>query len=850
LRRCRQSILFAVAVVAAPCGANNGAVLAVVQKYCLACHNATVTSGDLNLEALSTANTAANTFDQNRDIWERIAAKLKTGQMPPAGVPRPPEPDLLAVTRWLDAEFARQDRSVKQEAGRVTARRLNRAEYSNTLRDLLGVDIQPAANFPVDESAFGFDNNADALNLSPALLGKYLHEAEIAVRTALFGPEPTQPSVVHYSFPVRINLSRGQASLPKDLSGYDQSGLSLVYAGHTMHRFPADGEYSFRLVLNGHRPNQSEPAHPALFIDGKMIHAFEVDATDLEGQIVETRAPVTAGEHLVSASYLKVFHGLPPDYHGPEPSTRPPVPLLSHNARGALSPEDIETLRKYGTKIKTDAIEKRLDNRFESVDIGGPFGGPAAGPTAGPTNRAAHASVESLRKIYVCGQPGAKGSITDACARAIVTDFASRAFRRPATPKEADSFLAFFSLAQKNGDGPEEGIATALEAILVSPRFLYRIEQDRPAAAGQNAAPVSDYELASRLSYFLWSSMPDAELLRLAGQRQLNHPATLAAQVRRMLKDGKSDALVENFAGQWLQFRNIDVVRPDVERFPDFDESLRRSMRRETQFFVANMVRQDAGVLDFLDANYTFVDERLARFYGIPGVTGPDFRKVDIGGTRRGGGILSQASILTLSSYSTRTSPVLRGKWILDNLLNAPPPPPPPGVPALDDTKAGKSASLRQEMEEHRRNAVCASCHSRMDPLGFGLENFNAIGQWREDDGKFPVDASGTLPGGGWFRGPAELKSLLKADRDAFVNGLAEKLLVYALGRGLERYDRPALAAITTRLAGADYRFSELVLGIVNSVPFRMRQAGESRFATARRATVRLATARVGETSK
>jgi hypothetical protein len=338
---------------------------------------------------------------------------------------------------------------------------------------------------------------------------------------------------------------------------------------------------------------------------------------------------------------------------------------------------------------------------------------------------------------------------------------------------------------------------------------------------------VGDYELASRLSYFLWSSMPDVELLRLAGQKQLSRPATLAAQVRRMLKDAKSDALVENFAGQWLQFRNIDVVRPDVERFPDFDDSLRRSMRRETQLFVANMVRQDASVLDLLDANYTFADERLARFYGIPGVTGPEFRKVDVGGTRRGGGILSQASILTLSSYSTRTSPVLRGKWILENLLNDPPPPPPPSVPVLDDTKVGKSSSLRQELEEHRKNAVCASCHMRMDPLGFGLENFNAIGAWREDDGKFPVDASGTLPGGRSFHGPAELKSLLKADRDAFVNGLAEKLLIYALGRGLERYDRPALAVITAKLPAADYRFSQLVLGIVNSVPFQMRQARE-----------------------
>lgn len=809
-----MSVLFAAAVITTPCAADEGAVFGFLQKNCVGCHSASVTSGDLNLAALH----GSKTFDANRDVWERVAGKLKTGQMPPPGVPRPPEADLLAVTGFLDAEFARQDRSIKPEAGRVTARRLNRAEYSNTLRDLLGIHIQPAANFPADESAFGFDNNADALNLSPVLLEKYLHEAESAVHTALFGPEQMKPSVVHYSFPVRINLTRGQTGLPKDLSNYDFTGLSLVYAGHTMHRFPVDGEYSFRLVLNGHRPNQSEPAHPALFLDGKLFHEFEVDATDLEGQLVETRARVTAGDHLVSASYLKVYHGLPPSYNGPDPSKRPPVALLSNNGRGALSPEDIETLRKFGTKIKTDSVEKRLDNRFESIDIGGPF------------SQATSVSAESLRKVYVCSQR------TDGCARTIVRDFATRAFRRPATSQETDSFLAFFSLARKNGDSFEEGIATALEAVLVSPRFLYRIEQDRTAVAGQDSAPVNDYELASRLSYFLWSSMPDEELLRLAGQKQLSKPSILAAQVRRMLLDPKSDALVENFAGQWLQFRNIDVVRPDVERFPEFDESLRHSMRRETQLFVANIVRQDSSILDFLDADYTFVDERLARFYGLSGVTGPEFRKVEISGTKRGGGILSQASILTLSSYSTRTSPVLRGKWILDNLLNAPPPPPPPSVPALDDTKVGQSVSLRQEMEEHRKNAVCASCHSRMDPLGFGLENFNAIGAWRDDDGKFPVDASGTLPGGRSFQGPVELKKLLKADQNAFVDGMAEKLLTYALGRGLERYDRPALAAIIAKLPAAGYRFSQLVLGIVNSVPFQMRDvpardAGEARLA-------------------
>src|SRR6266702_4355766 len=322
-----------------------------------------------------------------------------------------------------------------------------------------------------------------------------------------------------------------------------------------------------------------------------------------------------------------------------------------------------------------------------------------------------------------------------------VSRFACRAFRRPATPQEVDQLLGFFALARKQGDSFEEGIATALQAVLVSPNFLYRMERDQPPPPGQSSVPVSQYELASRLSYFLWSSMPDAELLRAAAQGSLRRPPVLTAQVKRMLHDAKSFALVENFAGQWLQFKNIDVVRPDLQRFPEFDDGLRLAMRRETELFIDNIIRNDGSVMELLDANYTFLNERLARFYGIAGVTGPDFRRVDVSGTPRGGGILAQASVLTVSSYSTRTSPVLRGKWILENLLNAPPPAPPADVPPLDDSKAGQSGTLRQQMEEHRKNPACASCHASMDPLGFGLENFNAIGAWRTEDGKFPVDA-------------------------------------------------------------------------------------------------------------
>ncbi|MDQ6698954.1 MAG: DUF1592 domain-containing protein, partial [Acidobacteriota bacterium] len=553
-------ILAAVAPVF-PSIADDGATLAFVQKRCVACHNATVTSGGINLSAYRDAKT----FAQNREIWERVLAKVKTGEMPPPPLPKPPAAEIHAVTSWLESEFARQDNSVAPDAGLVAARRLNRAEYNNTVRDLLGVDIHPGDDFPQDQAAFGFDNISDALNISSVLLEKYADAAERSVRTALFGPEKLKPSMTHYPFPVRLNDTRGKA--PKlDLTNYDLTGLSTRHAAHVMHRFPVEGVYSFRLVLNGHRPNQSMPAHVGFWIDGKLIQDIEVDATDLEGQVQELRTKVTAGDRLLSASYLKEYNGLPPSYNGPEPSTRPPTALIT--PRGALIAQDIETLRKFGTKIKTDAIETRIDHRFESIDVGGPFE-----QVTGPSS-------ESLGHVLVCGHRS--GRHTASCARLIVTNFAQRAFRRPLQPEEADKYLSLFTLARKQGDAFNEGIAAALEGVLVSPNFLYRIERTVQPSATQASIPVGDYELASRLSYFIWSSMPDAELLRLAGEHRLRKPPVLDAQVRRMLRDEKARALVENFAGQWLQFRNIDVVKPDSVRFPDFDESLRYSMRRET----------------------------------------------------------------------------------------------------------------------------------------------------------------------------------------------------------------------------------------------------------------------------
>jgi hypothetical protein len=412
--------------------------------------------------------------------------------------------------------------------------------------------------------------------------------------------------------------------------------------------------------------------------------------------------------------------------------------------------------------------------------------------------------------------------------RRIVTSLARRAYRRPVSPGEVAPLVRLASTARNQGDSFEEAVSLAVQAILVSPDFLFRIEKDR-AADPDTGHLIGPHELASRLSYFLWASMPDEELMRCADAQALRRPQVLAAQVRRLLKDEKSRALVEAFGGQWLQFRALESVTPDRERFPSFDNNLRLSMRRETELFFETIVREDRSILDLLDARYTFLNERLARHYGIAGVTGPEFRRVDLALVGRRSGVLTQASVLTVSSYATRTSPVLRGKWILENLLAAPPPDPPAGTPRLDEARIGASGSLRQQMEAHRTNATCAACHSKMDPLGFGLENYDAIGAWRSEDGKHPIDASGSLPDGRSFRGPDDMKTILKGDRDAFAVAITEKMLTYALGRGLERYDKRTVKAIAGRLAARQYRFSALVEEIVKSPPFQMRRGDRAK---------------------
>ena len=776
---------------------------------CYTCHNESLKSGGLDLEVYKTAASVV----RDRERWEKLLKKLRAGEMPPKGMPRPDATQAEAVMRWIEGQLQRADQQAGPDPGRVTARRLNRTEYNNTVRDLLGVDLHPADDFPQDDSGYGFDNIGDVLSLSPVLMEKYLAAAEKVARAAVFGPEQLKPTLTR-------ERASGQGIAPRfsPLFDYDATGLTLPNAQLVTHRFPVDGEYHFRALLGGTRPAGSEPLQLCLWLDGQQtktvqfdpaaVATFGLDRQELWGMAQDFRIRIPAGDHWIAVSILHLYDGLPPDFKGPNPSKRPIPPPAEFKPPPGLPPERIAEIRKNIEARRAEKVPAN-DARISSIEVGGPYNQPK-GPSA-----------ESLKSIYTCGH--LDGHHKPGCERKILADLARRAYRRPVSTQEVERLLGLFSMARRHGDSFEEGIVVALEGMLVSPHFLFRIEH---GVASKNAAavlPITDFELASRLSYFLWSSMPDDELLRSADRGLLRKPEVLTAQVQRMLKDPRSHALVENFGGQWLELRKLESVKPDRKRFPDFDDYLAMSMRRETELFIENIVRQDLSILDIVDGNYTFLNERLARFYGIPGVTGPEFRKVDLSGTERGG-VLTQASVLTVSSYATRTSPVLRGKWILENFLNAPPPPPPPDVPNLDEAKIGQSASLREQLELHRQNATCAACHSRMDPLGFGLENFNAIGAWRTQDGKFPIDASGTLPDGRTFKGPRELESILRADRAAFAEGVTVKLLTYALGRGLERYDMPAVKTITSRAAAQNYRFSSLVLEIVRSLPFQMRR--------------------------
>ncbi len=854
-----------------------------LSKNCYVCHGPDRQLGDVNLASYS----SLASLSEHREDWKHFMEMIETGEMPPTdlpaksippgGVPMPTTEERRAAVAWIRGEFVRADDAIQPLAGRVTARRLNRVEYNNTIQDLLGIKLWPADDFPQDDASHGFDNIADSLTMSPVLMEKYMIAAERAARTAIYGPEVLHPATKKLEQVERDVLNRTE--IPKD---YDVTGLNNDRSLHAVHRFPVDGEYLFRVTSRGFRPLGSNPLELGLWLDGKLVTELQVDPKedgpsllggrqDLFGKPQEYRMFVPAGDHWVAATVLRMFEGLPPIYKGLNPSKRNPppqpvegpgvvpVPAVAQQAPAGAAAAPVAVVEVPAAPatpapapaapapaLAGDAVaaadpaaagQPNAAGAGRRGGRGGRGGGGRGNGLApidaqigidyvdivGPYKQTQGASAESVAKIF-----GAKNFNRTApgAANEVITRFVHRAFRRAVLPEEIQKYVGLYEMVRKAGDSFEEGLVVALQAVLVSPDFLYRIERDPPA--GRAETPINQHELATRLSYFLWSSMPDDELLAAADGRQLGKPELLEKQVRRMLQDPKSMALAQNFAGQWLQIRKMESVTPDFNQFPDFDAYLRMSMLQETEMFFDHIVRDDRSILEFIDANYSFLNERLAGFYGIPGVKGTEFRKVDLTGTPRGG-VITQASVLTVSSYATRTSPVLRGKWILENILNAPPPAPPDNVPALEATmKNNPEASLRDQLSMHRKNPVCASCHVRMDPLGVGLENFNAIGAWRTQDGKLAIDASGKLPDGRSFSGPAELRDILKADRRDFATCLADKMLTYALGRGLESYDRPTLKEVTNRVEKNDYRFSALVIEIVNSLPFQNRTKEKS----------------------
>jgi hypothetical protein len=718
---------------------SNDAFTAAVQPFlrrnCVGCHNESLTSGGLNLTQYLAATTANALHD--RDRWEQVAQKLRAGEMPPKGMPRPPADQINAVVKWVESSYARIDRDAPSDPGRVTAHRLNRYEYNNTVRDLLGLDLDGSGDFPVDPYGYGFDNIGDVLSLSPVLTEKYLKAAEHIANIAIPSAEPIKPVMSRYLA--------------------ERMGQARQLHIKAMHEFPADGEYTLRSAwFQGLKVGVKLEGR--LYLDGKEISHHPLSVyTEMDRGFETSGLRVTAGRHKIEADIT--YDGVLKD------------------------PPYLEYLQVYG-----------------------------------PNSPIPIQDIAAYRRIFVCSQH------TSECAQRIIESVARRAYRRSPAKSEIDELVGLVRIAQGRGDSFESGIRLALEAILINPNFLFRIEQD-PARAGPTHR-IADIELASRLSYFLWSSMPDDELLGLAVQDRLHVPETLHAQIKRMLSDPRSHALVENFGGQWLQFRNLDVLQPDPQKFPGFDADLREAMRTETELFFAAIIREDRSILDFLDGRFTYLNERLAKHYGIPGVKGREFRRIELDGGQRSG-VLTQASVLTVSSYPTRTSPVIRGKWVLENLLDTPPPPPPPDVPPLNEAAIGATLSMREQLENHRSNPACAGCHARMDPIGFGLENYDAIGRYRTSEGKFPIDSSGALPGGKSFAGAAELKTILRDDPQVFTRALSEKLLTYALGRGLESYDRAAVATIMDRVQQNGYRFSALVQAIVDSVPFEMRRTGE-----------------------
>ncbi|HWF11597.1 MAG TPA: DUF1592 domain-containing protein [Bryobacteraceae bacterium] len=747
---------------------------ALVKQYCVTCHSQRLKTGGLVLEGLDPALAGANA-----PTWEKAIRKLRTNTMPPPGLPKPSASDRETLVSSLEDQLDRVA-AAAPNPGRPVLHRLNRTEYANAIHDLLDLTVDASALLPPDDSAYGFDNISDALGVSPALQERYLAAALKLGALAVGDPHVT-PGSETWRIKQDVSQDRHIEGMP----------LGTVGGTRALYNFPLDGEYDlqaklYRTNLNIMR-GLSAPHQVEFAIDGRRIRLVTfggpedlaslfdkpTDTGDAVDARLRVRAPVKAGPHKVTVAFVD------------NPDVVP------------------DRLEPY-IRSSVDNFDWAGLPHIQTFAITGPFN--ATGPGDTP----------SRRRIFTCHQE------TDACARQIIGALARRAYRQPVSEKDLTRLMAFYATA-RGSDDFEAGIEAALQRILASPKFVFRFEHDptdRPPVHR-----ISDAELASRLSFFLWSTIPDDELLKLAAQSKLSDPAVLDREVHRMLADPKAQALTANFAGQWLHLRNIPNVSPNSDLFPDFDDNLRQAMRRETEMLFDSVVREDRNVLDLLTADYTFVNERLAKHYGIPDIYGSRFRRVPVASDARRG-LLGEASILAVTSHAERTSPVVRGKFILENILGTPVPPPPPDVPLLKEAAEGeRPKTMREQMEEHRANPACATCHKVMDPIGFALENFDAVGAWRAKDGVNAIDASGQLVDGTSINGVIELRESVTRHPEQFASTLTEKLLTYGLGRGLDYYDMPVVRKIVRDAATDNYRFSSLVLGIVRSTPFQMRAA-------------------------
>ena len=756
---------------------------ATLDRYCVRCHNARLRTGNLVLGNLTTEGIL-----QQPKVWERVLQKLRAGAMPPQGQPRPDKTTYDGFVSSLEGALD-QAAALTPNPGRSVLHRLNRTEYANVIRDLLGLEVDSSLLLPRDDTGYGFDNNADHLTVSPMLMERYMSAARKLSRLAV--GDVTMGPVAHTYSISSAFVQDDRVS--EDLPFGSRGGLAV------RHHFPLDGEYELQLRLQRNKLGGfqvlgiNEPKQPIeVRVDGTRIAVFsaggQAPVMDRYDQIdpqylqmdFKVRFAARAGTRVIGIAFLKRTTA-------PQGLTPQQLPVGSVSYDG-----------KRGAAMSLDVVQ-----------VAGPFDPTGPGETP------------SRRQILVCRPTSSENE--ESCAKQILATVARRAYRRPVSEADLHTLLSFYRASRAENDH-ETGIRDALERILVDPKFLFRVERDPMSLAPATPYRLDDFELASRLSFFLWSSIPDDELLDVAASGTLKQPAVLERQVRRMLADQRADVLVTDFAAQWLYLRNIRAVTPDQNEFPRFDDNLRQAFERETELFLLSQLREDRSVVDLLTANYSFLNEQLARHYGIPKVYGGHFRRVEYQDDKRAG-LLGHGSILTVTSYATRTSPVVRGKWLLENILGAPPPNPPDDVPALkENNELDKPMSVRERLEQHRANPVCASCHAQMDPLGFALENFNAIGAWRDtSEANTPIDATGIYPDGSTFQGPTELRRWLHSRREEFVATFARKLLTYALGRGVEYYDEPALRTIMREAKSSDYRWSSIVLGITKSIPFQMR---------------------------